>query len=88
MARTENEIRSIFRATYKGNNFMTPEIVRFGNAGKYIYELSSSGKTQGFAANLHGVTVLNSATQEKENDLNQSFHSLADAEAYIEGLSE
>lgn len=78
----ENTIRKIFGKTFNGEtNFMTPNIVRFGQVGVYIYELSNTGSSGGIFDNMYGVTVLRHDGSTTE--LSRSFSSKSAAENYI-----
>ncbi len=41
---------------FKGRNFMTPDIINYGESGSYIYELSSGRNICGTSL-MYGVTV-------------------------------
>jgi len=41
---------------FKGRNFMTPNVIRYGSAGQFIYELSS-GRNINDTGLMYGVTV-------------------------------
>lgn len=63
---------------------MTPEIVRYGQQGDYVYELS---KGTGFSGEgIYGVTVVSSRTKGTRNDLNKMFYSYKEANDYINDL--
>lgn len=66
-----------FRKVIKGTNFVTPDIIRYGCVGKYVYELST-GMLMG--TRMYGVTVV---ADGKISDLSASFISIEDAEKYI-----
>ena len=52
----EQEIREEFRKHFKGKtNWMSPEVIRHGESGRYIYEIS---KGQFMGDDLFGITVL------------------------------
>lgn len=70
----------IFNQVYNGaRNFMTPDLIRYGQHGRFFYELSS-----GMFMNdkLFGVTVLEK-NGTKRHDLSSSFPTQSEAEQYI-----
>lgn len=75
------DIRAIFRRAYNGHrNFMTPELVGYGQQGQMVWELS---KGRGMSTEqLYGVTVIE-LPNIKRFDLSTCFKSQADAMAYI-----
>ena len=74
--------RNAFKIVYNGaKNAMTPQILRYGSAGGYYYELSASKDES-----LYGVTVLLRDTLERKHDKYRAFYTLADAKEYIEEL--
>ena len=72
-----------FRAVVKGKNFITPEIMRYGQQGDYVYELS---KGAWLDAGLYGVTVVDLRTNKHRNDLSRSFTDYKQANEYINDL--
>ncbi len=73
-----------FQRIVKGKNFMTPTLVGFYYQGEYAVEIS---KGRGFYDDtIYGVTVVNTLTKEKEDELSHMFYSLAEAKAYVKGL--
>lgn len=79
MTRTEIAIR--FAETYNAQkNFMTPNIIEYGKAGRLLYELSSGqwigGKT------IYGVTVID-VDGNKHPDLSDCFATRGEAAEYI-----
>ena len=85
-------IANMFRREFKGQtNFMTPHIKRYGKQNGLVYELSS-GTAFLSGGTLYGVTVLEccnttlSVPKRRRTDLSKCFHSLAEAEDYIETL--
>lgn len=72
-----------FRDCVKGSNFMTPEILRYGRAGPFVYELATGSGIGGGA--IFGVTVVR-ATKHR-TDLGRCFSSLSQAEDYISDLA-
>lgn len=79
------DIRRKFRIAYRGApNFMTPDVIRFGQKRDKLYELST-GKGIG-GTPIWGVTVI-SVYGHKLHDLSECFSTRLDAERYIQGLS-
>lgn len=69
------------RSRFRGQNFMTPNALRYGWKGDLAYELSEG---TGFRNNLiWGVTVVRSDGT-NEYDLSRCFFDRDEAEAYIE----
>lgn len=86
--RTEPQIRDIFRTVFNGAmNFMTPDVIEYGTAGKYLYELSTDKASHGIFAGIHGVTVLNAQSKKRITGLDSSFSSLKEARSYIKELN-
>jgi hypothetical protein len=73
-----------FKEVVKGSNFMTPEVIRYGQQGDYVYELSRGSGFYGKP--VYGVTVVDLRTDEHRNDLSESFASLQEATDYINDL--
>ena len=68
----------------KGENFMTPNVERYGQQGDFVYELSSG---EGFTGGtIYGVTVVDLRTMKHRNDLSEMFHSYSEANDYINDL--
>lgn len=79
------EIKDTFNRVYNGQkNFMTPNVLRYGKRGKYIYELSD-GEAFMRKGRIYGVTVL---TTDGEKSGGSSFQSKQEAEDYIKSLNE
>ena len=70
---------------FKGKNFMTDEVIRYGSAGKYYYELSTGKCIFDRDKSIFGITVKSKqGHQTKSNpDLSKCFDSLKLAEEYI-----
>lgn len=90
MTREELRIRNIFERVYNGRtNWFTPSYYRFGQAGQYLYELSTGKFMRGYT--MFGVTVL--TTDGTKTELSQCFtdddrsKALAAAEEYIKKLA-
>lgn len=83
----EKEIQEIFENTLKGNNFMTPNVIRFGQSGDFLYELAEG---TGFNREPRfGITVLElleDGTIKHRTDLGKVFNSLLAAESHAEDL--
>ena len=65
---TSTTIEKVFRARFNGDpNFMTPDILTFGETPKYIYEIS---KGEGiYKEKIYGITFLEKTGQRiSEND--------------------
>ena len=87
----QTEIARVFRRVYNGDrNFMTPDILRFGIRGHFIYELSSGAGIDG--GTLYGLPVLEldgqhrPASAMKRPDLSTCYLSRALAHLAIEEL--
>ena len=82
---TYDQIAATFSRVYKGNsNFMTPDRIRFGSSGEYIFELSSGrGISTPF---LYGVTLLYRTGSKPDHDNNRCFNTRGEAEEYIDSL--
>ena len=82
---------------FKGKNFMTPKILRYGQAGNVLYELSYGTGIYG-DSDLYGVTVLekqdgkwvssHAAHENFDDVLSQVFYSREEAETHIKTLAE
>lgn len=79
------QLRAAFVRAYgaPGGNFMTPNVLRLGKRGRFVYELSCG---RGFRDDvIYGVTVVE-LPGVKRSDLSRCFSGAtakADAEAYI-----
>ena len=73
-----------FKQVVKGKNIMTPTIIKYGQQGDYVYELS---KGRGMTDNeIYGVTVVDLRIDKHRSDLSQMFFELELAEEYINDL--
>ena len=63
-----------------GANFVTPDILRYHDAGDWGMELST-GNILG--NQVWGVSVINLETEKIVSDASKMFYSLEEAEAYI-----
>ena len=63
---------------FKGRNFITPNVIEYGRAGVFVYELSTG---RFMSANLYGVTVLTLNGEKTERS--RCLHSMTDAREYI-----
>ncbi len=76
-------IRQKFGQTYKGSkNFMTPDVVRYGKKGIYIYEIS---KGDWMGDDIFGLTVL-TLEGDKTDGANGCHNSMEEVEAAIQNL--
>lgn len=83
---TNTEIKDTFDRVYNGEkNFMTPNVLRYGKRGKYIYELSD-GKAFMREGRIYGVTVLTADGEKTE--LGHNFDNKHEAEDYIKSLND
>ena len=67
--------------TFKGRNFITPNVQGYYQVGKFIVELST-GKGI-FTDKLYGCTVANITTGKNSDALSTCFSSLSDVENHI-----
>ena len=68
------EIKFLFKTKFKDNNIMTPDVIGYGNRGKYAYELSTG---EGFGGEtIYGITVIDIYTQEHNHDLSGMYPSM------------
>jgi len=75
---------AIFTKWVKGQNFITPDFIRYGREGEYVYELTSG---TGFKCpKLYGVTVVTKDGGEQDELSKGGFESLEEAEKYISTL--
>lgn len=78
------ESKALFDQYIKGKNIMTPDVIRYGVAGKYAYELTEG---TGFKREpIFGVTILTRRYGEHRHDLSKMFYSIEEAEAWISTL--
>lgn len=68
---------------FKGKNFITPNIIKYGATKKYYYELS---KGNFLSTTIYGITVVNKKTKEPMSNLSTPKESLSEAEKYIFNL--
>lgn len=75
--RNKNEFRSVV----KGLNFITPRVVDYIRAGKYICEIAGSG-TEGYTKyHIYGVTVVDTEVPCQYDELCKCFVEESYAEA-------
>lgn len=79
---TTTEVRAIFRDVYNGDtNLMTPDVLRYGNKGDLVYEISSG---EFGPDTLFGVTVLErNGTGWHRSKHSKMCESRGEAEAYV-----
>ena len=79
---------STFKAVYYSGetNFMSPNVVRYGFAGKYCYELSVGDSIFRDNEKIWGVTIIDSKRKIKMYDLSKCFETEIAAEKYIDSL--
>lgn len=78
---TDAEIARVFREKFNGRkNVLTPDVIRYGKRGPYIYELSSGERMDG--GRMYGVTVIELGVGLR-HDLCRSFRQREIAEAFI-----
>jgi len=83
---SNTEIKDAFDRVYNGEkNFMTPNVIRYGKRGKYIYELSD-GDAFMRSGRIYGVTVL--TTGGEKTELGSNFQSKQEAEDYIKQMND
>lgn len=70
-----------FRKIVKGCNFITPDVIKYGQKGGILFELSK-GDIMG--QKVFGVTIVKNGHHNHE--LSQAFNSQEDAEFYIDHL--
>lgn len=79
---------AMFRSVVKGSNFMTPDVLRYGFTGKYVYELSEGRGMDNQP--IFGLTVVDWAVRPSERkhnrELSQLFYSREFAEAVAADL--
>lgn len=81
---TAQRVKELFHKVYgDSQNFMTPEVLRYGVAGPYGYELSWGHGL--FGGIKYGVTVL-LLNGEKRHDLSAGGFTLEEAEEHIRKL--
>lgn len=84
---TQEHIIRLFNIAYPhGRHIMTPDIVRYGTCGEYLYELSVGS---GFAAGskMYGVTML-TRTGDRTEHSHGGFATESDANCYIAQFDE
>lgn len=79
---TQTDIRQVFSRRYKGDrNFMTPSVVRFGQHGVYIYELS---KGDWMGSDIYGLTFIKTDDLNYDcSDMNGCHNSLDEVETAL-----
>ena len=70
---------------FKGRNFVTPQIIGYGEKGKLAYELSR-GKGIFDHNPLFGLTVVDKETRETLQDKSSVFHSADELNKAVESL--
>ena len=76
--------KDVFKSVHYGEpNLMTPEVIEYGQRGRYVYELSR-GDFMG--RGLFGVTVVDGIARARADNLSKCMRSLENARAYIESL--
>lgn len=73
-----------FRKVVKGENFMTPQVLKYITVRDYEVELSQGNGIGGTP--IFGVTVVNRVTMEQDHEQSQCFESKKQALAYINEL--
>lgn len=78
-----------FRATVKGKNIMTPDVLGYYKSGQYIVELAEG---TGFGGDMiYGVTVVKDAVHPIEREhmfnLSKMFYDKKEATDYIDSLA-
>lgn len=79
-----NRVQRIFHQAFNGlPNHVTPDVLEYGKAGPYVYELSRGcfGSVE-----VYGVTVLTASGQRTEKS--QSFDTKTAARAYLVTLAQ
>ena len=79
-----NETKLKIKRMFKGQNFITPYVIRYGQAGHYYYELSAG--TWVHNTKIFGVTV--KTIDGGDTELSKMCDSLEEAETYITELEE
>lgn len=76
----------LFREFFKSKNIMTPDPIRFGQSGKFFYEISQG---EGFDnEDIFGVTILEdmgSGIYKHRHDLGGMKHNLNEAKNFASG---
>jgi hypothetical protein len=82
---SQYDIKNMFNVAYNFTaNFMTPDVIKYGMAGNYVYEISTG---KGFMNDsIYGVTVLERDTGNKRHDLSKCFGTEEKAYNYISEL--
>jgi hypothetical protein len=82
---SQYDIKVMFKIAYNNaTNFMTPDVIKYGMAGNYVYELSTG--TGFMNDSIYGVSVLERNSGNKRHDLSKCFGTEAKAYNYIEDL--
>jgi hypothetical protein len=80
-----NDIKQIFDRKFKGQkNFMTPNIVRYGKKGQYLYELSKGSGIDG--GTIYGVTFLTLEGERPEERISEGGLTKYQAENLIQAV--
>lgn len=72
-----------FKKVLPNKNVFTPDVLRYGQQGDYVYELST-GVIQ--ADEYFGVTVVDLRTNDHRSDLSKLCDSYSEANNYINDL--
>ena len=81
-----DQIVKTFKKVFKGqNNFMTPDVLEYGQRGEYIFEVSK-GKGIG-GETIYGLTVLG-ISGEHYHELSGCYHSIKDINEAIAKLKD
>jgi len=76
-----HQIAARFDRVFNGEkNFLTPNVLSYGKAGRLLWELSTGEGIE--HEPIYGVTVIN-VDGGREHDLSGCFHSRAEAEEHI-----
>jgi hypothetical protein len=80
-----NDIVQVFKTKFKGQpNFMTPNIVRYGKKGEYLYELSKGEGIGG--GTIYGVTFLTLEGERPEERVSKGGLTKQQAEDWIQAV--
>lgn len=79
-----SDIRDRFRRTFNNQpNFMSPNVIRYGSRGDWLYELSWGEGIGG--GKMFGVTVIHKRMG-RDHDQSQCFSTKSEAETHIAKL--
>jgi hypothetical protein len=83
---TSKTIERMFDKKCNGQtNWVTPNVINFGESGKYIWELSSG---EGMSGNIiYGVTFLTKNGDDADDISMGGFQSLEEAQGHISGVA-